>query len=127
MKKTKVVYYVSTSIISLMMLYIAYETLTMPHVKESMIRLGFPDYFRVQLGITKILGTVLLWMPVRLLKETAYFGFAFTFLSAAIAHYMVGDPTKEVIVGMVFLVILIASYISNHKIINQTIISNTSI
>lgn len=126
MKKTKIVYYVSTSIISLMMLYIAYETLTMPHVKESMLRLGFPHYFRVQLGLTKIIGAVLLWMPVRLLKETAYFGFAFTFLSAAIAHYMVGDSTKETIGGLVFLAILIASYISNHKIINQTIVRNTS-
>lgn len=124
MKKIKIIYYVSTSIISLMMLYIAYETLTMHHVKVSIARLGFPDYFRIQLGITKIIGAILIWIPVRLLKETAYFGFGFTFLSAALAHYMVGDPTKEIMAGFIFLAILIASYVSNQRISDEKIIVN---
>lgn len=69
-----------------MMLFIAYETLTKTEVKVSMAHLGFPDYFRIELGVAKIIGTILIWLPVRLLKETAYIGFAIMFASATLAH-----------------------------------------
>ncbi len=119
MKTLKITYYITTAIISLMMLFIAYETLTKPEVKVSMARLGFPDYFRIELGITKIIGAILIWLPIKLLKEMAYFGFAFTFISAFIAHYASGDPTKELIAPFAFLVILIVSYITNQKLENK--------
>ena len=99
-----------------MMLFIALETLTKPEVKVSMEHLGFPDYFRIELGITKIIGAILIWLPVRLLKETAYIGFAIMFLSASIAHYIMGDPAGKVMAGLVFFAILVASYISNQKL-----------
>lgn len=119
MKATKITYYVTTGIISAMMIYIAFETLTKPEVKVSMAHLGFPDYFRIELGITKLIGAVFLWLPIRLLKETAYIGFAIMFLSASIAHYAVGDPTDKVIVGVAFLAILIVSYVSHNKLQNK--------
>lgn len=119
MKATKITYYITTGIVSAMMVYIAYETLTKPDVKASMEHLGFPDYFRIELGITKLIGAVLLWLPVRLLKETAYIGFAIMFVSASIAHYAVGDPSNKVIVGILFLAILIASYVSQNKLQNK--------
>lgn len=119
MKATKITYYVTTGIISAMMIFIAYETLTKPEVKVSMAHLGFPDYFRIELGIAKIIGAVLLWLPVRLLKETAYIGFAIMFVSATIAHSAVGDPADKVIAGIVFLAILIASYVSRTKLQNK--------
>lgn len=68
-----------------MMLFIAYETLTKTEVKVSMAHLGFPDYFRIELGVAKIIGTILIWLPVRLLKETAYIGFAIMFTSATLS------------------------------------------
>lgn len=119
MKAAKITYYVTTGIISAMMIYIAFETLTKPEVKVSMAHLGFPDYFRIELGIAKLIGAVLLWLPVRLLKETAYIGFAIMFLSASMAHYAVGDPVDKVIAGIVFLAILIASYVSRTKLQNK--------
>ncbi|RWY51615.1 DoxX family protein [Mucilaginibacter gilvus] len=119
MKATKITYYVTTGIISVMMAYIAFETLTKPEVKVSMAHLGFPDYFRIELGISKIIGVILLWLPIRLLKETAYIGFAIMFLSASIAHSAVGDPADKVIAGIVFLVILAASYVSRIKLQNK--------
>ncbi len=98
------------------MLFIAFETLTKPEVKESMAHLGFPDYFRIELGIAKIMGAVFLWLPIRLLKESAYIGFAIMFISAALAHYIVGDPAGKVFAGFAFLVILIVSYVSNAQL-----------
>ncbi|MBA9079677.1 MULTISPECIES: DoxX family protein [Rufibacter] len=115
MNKTKITYYATTGIITVMMLFIAYETLTKPEVKVSMANLGFPDYFRIELGITKLIGVVFLWLPVRLLKEAGYIGFAIMFASAAYAHFMMGDPADKVVAGLAFLAILIASYVSYAK------------
>ncbi|WP_345949276.1 DoxX family protein [Mucilaginibacter sp. PAMB04274] len=98
------------------MLFIAYETLTKAEVKVSMAHLGFPDYFRVELGITKIIGAVFLWLPVRLLKGAAYIGFAIMFASASLAHFEVGDPIGKVFTGVVFLAILIVSYVSSTRL-----------
>jgi hypothetical protein len=61
-------------------------------VAEAFTRLGFPDYFRVELAWAKLLGVVLLLAPVPArLKEWAYAGFAITLGSALIAHFAVGD------------------------------------
>ena len=116
MKTRKIVYYATTGIISFMMLFIAFETLIQPEVKVSMEKLGFPDYFRIELGIAKIIGAILIWMPFRLLKEMAYIGFGIMFLSASIAHYVMGDPADKIIAGLVFFAILIVSYIGNQKL-----------
>ncbi|AIM37433.1 hypothetical protein KO02_12595 [Sphingobacterium sp. ML3W] len=116
MKSTKITYYTTTGIISAMMIFIAFETLLKPEVKVSMEHLGFPDYFRIEIGITKLIGAVFLWLPVRLLKESAYIGFAIMFASASLAHYMVGDPVGKVFTGFIFLAVLIVSYVSHSKI-----------
>lgn len=126
MKTTKIIYYVTTAIISGMMLFIAFETLTKPEVKVSMAHLGFPDYFRIELGISKIIGAVFLWLPVRILKEFAYSGFAIMFASASLAHLVVGDPSSKVIAGIVFLAILIASYVCHTKLQKTSEFSNNA-
>jgi hypothetical protein len=99
-----------------MMVFIAFETLTKPQVKVSMEHLGFPDYFRIELGITKLIGAAFLWLPIRLLREAAYIGFAIMFASASLAHFAVNDPVDKVIAGMVFLAILIVSYVSRQNL-----------
>ncbi|MFC4209763.1 DoxX family protein [Pedobacter lithocola] len=116
MNKIKITYYATTGIISAMMLFIAFETLTKPEVKISMAHLGFPDYFRIELGIAKIIGAVLIWLPVRLLRDTAYIGFAIMFFSASLSHAAVSDPLGKVITGVIFLAILIVSFVCGAKL-----------
>ncbi len=54
--------------------------------------MGFPAYFRVELAWAKLLGVILILMPVSArLKEWAYAGFAIVLASAIIAHLSVGD------------------------------------
>lgn len=102
-----------------MMMFIGFETLFKPEVKESMAHLGLPaDYFRIELGVTKLIGAVLIWIPIRLLKEIAYIGFAIMLGSACLAHYAVGDPIFQIVAGLVFLSILIVSYLTNDRIQN---------
>ena len=72
--------------------FTACAQLRLPQVAEAFTHLGFPDYFRVELSLAKLLGVVLLLAPVPArLKEWAYAGFAITLGSALIAHLSVGD------------------------------------
>ena len=117
MKATKITYWTATVIVAIMMVFSAYSYLSNPEIKQAFQHLGFPDYFRVELAIAKILGAVLLLAPVAVrIKEWAYAGFAITFISAFVAHTASGDATGMRVAPMIFLVLLVTSYISWHKL-----------
>lgn len=85
-------FWIVTALFCLQIGFTAYAQLRLPQVAEAFTRLGFPDYFRVELSLAKFLGVVLLLAPVPArLKEWAYAGFAITLASALIAHLSVGD------------------------------------
>lgn len=88
-------YRLATGLLCLQMGFTAYAQLTLPQVAASFAHLGYPDYFRVELALAKLLAIVVLLAPVPArMKEWAYAGFAFTLVSALIAHLAVGDgPT----------------------------------
>ena len=91
-KAKTIIYWTVTALFCLQMGFTAYAQLRLPQVAEAFRHLGFPDYFRVQLSLAKLLGVVLLLAPVPArLKEWAYAGFAFNLGSAVIAHVSVGD------------------------------------
>jgi len=116
MKAIKITYWVSTAILSLMMLYTAYAYLTQDAMVQAFRHLGYPDYFRIELAIGKVLGAILLIVPVSArIKEWVYAGFIITFISAFIAHTASGDPVNYRVMPVIFLVLLIASYVSYHK------------
>ncbi len=115
-KTIKIIYWISTALVSLMMTFSAYSYLTNESIKQGFHHLGFPDYFRVELAIAKILGAVVLLLPIKgLWKEWAYAGFAFTFISAFIAHTASGDPINNRVGPVVFLIVLLLSYFTFHK------------
>jgi hypothetical protein len=85
-------FWIVTALFCLQIGFTAFAQLMLPQVAEAFTRLGFPDYFRVELSWAKLLGVVLLLAPVPArLKEWAYAGFAITLVSALIAHLAVGD------------------------------------
>jgi len=91
-KATAILYWIVTALFCLQMGFTAYAQLRLPQVAAAFIHLGFPAYFRVELAWAKLLGLVALLAPVPArLKEWAYAGFAFTLVSALIAHFAVGD------------------------------------
>jgi hypothetical protein len=84
-----------TALFCLQIGFTAYAQLSLPQVAEAFTRLGFPDYFRVELAWAKVLGMVLLLAPVPArLKEWAYAGFAITLVSAVIAHVAIGEGVE---------------------------------
>ena len=93
MKLTSVTgFWIATTLLCVQLAFTAYAQLRLPQVAQAFAHLGFPDYFRVELALAKLLGVILLLAPVPArLKEWAYAGFAITLGSALIAHFAVGD------------------------------------
>jgi uncharacterized membrane protein len=108
---SKYVYWGSTGLVALFMLFSGVMYFVADAPAESFERLGFPDYFRIQLGIAKLVGGVALLVPLpRWMKEWTYAGFTIVFTSALIAHLAAGDPVSTTVAPAAMLLILMASY-----------------
>ena len=118
MNTDKIIYWGSTAIISILMLFGAYSYFTSPLAITGIARLGFPDYFRIELATAKLLGTLALilpWSPSKI-KEFAYAGFSIMFISAFIAHLSSGVSIEEIVSPIIALIILAVSYIYYAKL-----------
>lgn len=112
MRKTTAFYWLSTGLLALMMAKSAYAYLADPAVRVECHRLGFPDYFRVELAVAKLLGVVALLLPPLLprLKDWTYAGFTILLVSAVIAHLASGESLRSVTGPVVLLGVLATSY-----------------
>ena len=131
MNKLKITYWTTTAIFSAMMLFSATMYFSSPQMAQTFEHLGFPDYFRIELGIAKIIGVLLLLTPFTgRLKEWAYAGFTINMISASIAHTASGDPISAILTPLILLAILAVSYITLHKLdeeIEAEFVKNLSI
>jgi uncharacterized membrane protein YdcZ (DUF606 family) len=96
-KRVAIAYWIFTALFVLQMAFTAYAQLRIPAVAQVFDHLGFPDYFRIELSWAKLVGVVVLvvpMVPVRL-KEWAYAGFTIVLISALIAHLSVGDDAAK--------------------------------
>lgn len=121
MKRNKIIYWISTGFFCAFLLLTSISYFTDPKFVDIYKHLGFPQYFRVELGIAKIVGVLLLLVPkvpVKI-KEWVYVGFGITLFSGAIAHFNSGDPTGYIINVLFWFALLIISYTSWHKRINE--------
>jgi hypothetical protein len=116
MKKIKITYWISTGLLTAMMLMSAgmyffnYEM-----ISETFTNLGYPAYVIYPLGIAKILGLVAIWSGIsKSLKEWAYAGFFFDFVLAFFAHLMIGDG--EFGGAVIATILLFVSYFSWKKL-----------
>lgn len=86
-------------------------------VASGIAHLGYPAYFRVLLGIAKLLGVGALLAPrARPLREWAYAGFAFLFIAAILSHVLSGDGVVRALPATVNLGILFTSYVLRHRV-----------
>ena len=118
MKTYKTIYWITTGIIALIMLFSMYKMYTPDYD-----RLSLPNYLRIELSVFKILGLVVLLLPQfsMRVKEWAYAGFGITLISAIVAHYSSGDALMRSLEPVFFLVVLAISNIYMHKLNNKTI------
>lgn len=112
MKKYKIIYWISTSLIVMVMLFSIYKMFTPDYD-----RLQLPGYLRIELTVFKIAGLIVLLVPQfpQKIKEWAYAGFGITLISAFVAHYYSGDSLARSLDPVVFLIILAISNFCLHK------------
>ena len=109
----KIIYWVCTGLLAAMSLFAAYAYLLgSSQAVQGFSHVGYPQQLRIILGIAKPLGAITLLVPgVAKLKEWAYAGFTFAWISAFVAHYLAKDgPTA--FMPLVLLLLLIVSYVT---------------
>jgi len=80
-------------------------------VVTTLQHLGYPAYFAMVLGVSKLLGAIVVAAPgLPRLKEWAYAGFVFDLTAAAFSHASVSDSTGDVVAPIVFLGLVLASW-----------------
>lgn len=119
MRTTRIVYWITTILFTLLILFSGFATLTSQEMKVTYQHLGFnADVFRVEIALAKIIGAILLILPLikGRLKEWVYAGFTIILISASLAHYGAGDPVANIIVPLLFAIVLLASYFTYRKL-----------
>jgi hypothetical protein len=99
------------------MLFSIYKMFT-PDYKH----LGFPNYFRIELTVLKILGVATLLIsqiPVKVM-DLAYAGFCFVFISASVTHFNSDDTVLNAIEPLFIIIILAVSNQYMHKLSEVT-------
>ena len=118
MKRDKIIYWIATGIVAGVMSWSAYNFSLNEEMKNAFAHLGLPNWFRIELTIAKALGVLALVIPTvpPRIKEFAYFGFAITLISAAVAHLSSGDSVLLEVGHLTFFVSLVVSYLYYHKL-----------
>ncbi|MGB1247518.1 MAG: DoxX family protein [Chitinophagales bacterium] len=114
-KTTKIVFYVSTGLMTLLMLMsVGMYFFNYQEVSATFETLGYPSYVIYPLAVLKLAGLAVIWYKgLPSLREWAYAGFFFDFVLAFFAHVMVADG--EYIPALVAIVLLFVSYFSSKK------------
>ncbi|NIG54763.1 DoxX family protein [Chitinophaga sp. Cy-1792] len=105
-KSNSILYWIAKVFISFFILFSAWFSYT--HA-DDLRKLGFPDYFRIELVIAKVIGAIVLLLPFTALrvKEWVYAGFITAMTSALIAHICSGDPLSRILFVSVDLVLML--------------------
>ncbi|MGG6230663.1 DoxX family protein [Tenacibaculum sp. SDUM215027] len=116
MKRNKIIFYVATGLLTLLMFFSAgMYFFNHAEVAKMFTAFGYPTYIIYPYAIAKILGLVALWFfRGKFINEWAYAGFFFAFILAFFAHFMIGDGEQTG--AAIAMVLVIVSYIYSKKI-----------
>jgi len=118
MNKTwKIIYYVTTVILSLAFLYGGYTEITKQEMGVELFKhLGYPMYLLCILGVAKILGVIGIWQKWSpLLREWAYAGLFIDVAGAIASHISVGDGIKIFAPAIGFIILIVLSRVGLAK------------
>ncbi|TYA71795.1 DoxX family protein [Seonamhaeicola marinus] len=116
MKLDKIIFYVSTGVLTAIMLFSS----GMYFFKHDMIEgafksFGYPTYIIYPYAIVKLVGLIPIWgAKFKILKEWAYAGYLYAFTLAFFAHVMIGDGQQGTVI--VAFAALVISYIFNKRL-----------
>ena len=117
MKKTKIIYWIFTSLFAFLMLGSAIPDIVSSQVAvEGFRRMGMPAYLLPFLGIAKLLGVVAILVPgYPRIKEWAYAGLVFDLVGATWSIIASGHPAANWAFMALPIALGIASYVFYHK------------
>lgn len=119
MKQTKIIFWVTTTLIFLFEGVMTAMTSNSKMAIDGITHLGYPVYFVGMLAVFKSLGALALIIPQvpARVKEWAYAGFGIDFSSAVISLIVVDGFGITILPPVVAIGILTASYMSYHKLL----------
>lgn len=116
----KTVYWVSTGLLGIFLLWSAFSYFFHKPTIDGLKSLGFPDFFRIELGILKLLAVgalTLPFIPVQM-KEWAYAGVGLFLITGMVAH-LVHKDTLFIFVSLLFIFgLLVTSNIYLHRMVS---------
>ena len=126
-EQNKKIYWFAKGFIVFFMLFSAWFSYT--HAAD-LRKLGFPDYFRIELVTAKVIGAIALLLPITSVrvKEWIYTGFLIAMISALIAHICSGDPLSRIIFVSVDLILVFLSmrYVSGKDLLQNKLSKSIS-
>jgi hypothetical protein len=123
MKKDKIIFWVTTILIFVFEGVLTALFSQKPESKIMMNHLGYPAYFGIALDIAKVLGSIVLVIPVlpKRLIGLAYAGFVYDFIFAGISNTVVDGFGAGTIFPVVTMAVLAVSYIYYNKTYGATV------
>ena len=113
-----IIYWITTSLVCLMLLWSAYTYFFVQSAIEGIRELGFPDFFRYQLAVLKLIAVFVLlapFVPIQM-KEWAYAGVGLFFLTAIVAHIAHQDSWGITVFLIFMFALLIGSNVYLHQL-----------
>ncbi len=112
MKKNKIIYWVSTALVSLVMMGSGIAQMLHTKAMDELINhVGYPLYFMYIIGVWTIIEVfAILITKYPLIKEWAYVGFFFLMTGALISHLASGDSGIAVFVPLLQTIFIILSW-----------------
>lgn len=113
MKKINLTYWFVTSLFAAFMIFSSIGNITKdPEAVKMITGLGYPEYFIPYIGYMKVIGSVLILLPMipRNVKEWAYAGLFFDLLSAFVSIILTEGFSPQVAFFFVFVGFLFLSY-----------------
>ena len=118
MKRQKLLFWIPTIIIVLFEGVMPLFTFNSEMAREGLRHLGYPAYFGYLLVVFKVFGVLALAIPrvPGRVKEWAYAGFGFDFISASVSHWVVDGFGAQAVFPWLFILLLVISYVNYHKL-----------
>jgi len=116
----KTTYWITTILLSIFLTWSAYIYIFSKSTIDGVKELGFPEHFRIQLAVLKIIAVFILLIPQIpiQLKEWAYAGVGLFFITAIVAHTVHKDPFIITGINLILIGLLITSNIYLHKLMS---------
>ena len=104
-------YWISTIIICCFLALSSYSYFFSQSTIDGLKELGFPDFFRIQLAILKVIALFVLIIPKvpLMVKDWAYAGVGLFLITAMVAHIAHKDSTMILILLVILMVVLAMS------------------